>query len=58
MNFENSSAFIYVIYDTDIFEIHSVHLTEKDCVKCYNEYYNGFVNIDWKAVNIIDFLKK
>lgn len=57
MNFENKSAFIYVIYDTDIYEIFDMFFTERECVKVYKEMYEGFVNVDWKAINIIEQLR-
>lgn len=58
MNFENDSAFVYVIYDKDTYEIFDMFITEKICVSVYKELYEGFVNVDWKAVNIIDALRR
>lgn len=58
MNSENDSAFVYVIYGKDTFEIFDIFVSERKCVVIYNEFYKGYINVDWKAVNIIDALKR
>ena len=45
-------SFIYVIYDKFTGEIHGRFFTEDECVSKFNEFYDGFVNIDWMGINI------
>ena len=52
------NRFVYIIYDTINGEIWEIHMTEDDCVRSYNEKYEGFKNIDWMGYNLSFWLKE
>lgn len=52
-----SKKFVYVIFDNVTGEVWEVFLSEDECVSKYKSHYEGFLNIDWMAINI-DFVLK
>lgn len=51
------NRFVFIIYDTETFEIWEIYNTEDECVHAYNEKYEGFKNIDWMGYNLSFWLK-
>ena len=51
-------SFVFVIYDTETFEVWFASTSEKVCIQEYKEKFEGFKNIDWKAINIKAFFNQ
>lgn len=44
--------FVYIIYDTETLEVHCMFFDEDECIKVFKDLYEGFMNIDWIAINM------
>lgn len=52
------NRFVYIIYDIVSGEIWEIHMTEDECVRAYNETYEGYKNIDWMGFNLSFWVKE
>lgn len=45
-------TFVYVIFDNETYEVFEVFRRENECIEKFKSHYDGFVNVDWRGLNI------